>query len=194
MTPQRLSHARRVAASLRGLSLALAAAGLLTSGACARAPAPDCALPAGVEPIRGARSAGCLVVVDGAMMAVRLNDPGHKRHGRLAPPGGSVEAGEAAQCTAVRETWEEAGVHVRPGRLLHRFENGFHLFRCTPTSEADLARARDRSVPEEFADEVSEKVLFEPAERRVRHTGQVEAWAYDSNSVISARWSEFAAD
>ena len=51
-------------------------------------------------------------------------------NGSYSFPGGTADAGESAQCTAHRETLEEAGVDVRVGGLKYQFDNGFYLFNC----------------------------------------------------------------
>lgn len=53
-----------------------------------------------------------------------------QRNGLFSFPGGTADFGETAQCTAHRETMEEAGIRVRVGSLKHRFDNGFYLFNC----------------------------------------------------------------
>ncbi len=57
-------------------------------------------------------------------------------------PGGKVEKGETAQRCAERETWEEARMPVRAGRVLHRssFERDgcrymLEFIQCTPLSD-----------------------------------------------------------
>lgn len=69
-------------------------------------------------------NAGCFVARDGKLLVAQQHT------GLWNLPGGTAEAGEAAQCTAERETWEETGVRVEAGELLRVFDNGFHLFRC----------------------------------------------------------------
>ncbi len=71
-----------------------------------------------------APSAGCFSVIDGELLLVQgLN-------GRISLPGGLSKRGESAQCTAFRETWEETGLQLHPGKLLQVFNTGFHLYRC----------------------------------------------------------------
>lgn len=99
-----------------------AAAALLALQGCTAAP------PCEVEPDRVSHAignAGCLVVHDGRMLVVR-----DRRSGRLGLPAGAREPGEAAQCTAARETWEETGFRVRVGGELARFGRDFFLYRC----------------------------------------------------------------
>ena len=71
-----------------------------------------------------APSAGCLVVIHGKVLVVDSN------MGGLTPPGGKVLSGESAQCAAHRETYEETGLDLTPGELLHVFDTGFHLYHC----------------------------------------------------------------
>lgn len=69
-------------------------------------------------------NAGCWVVKGNTLLLVK------QRTGKYSFPGGTAESGERAQCTAHRETWEEAGIDVRVGGLKHQFDNGFYLFNC----------------------------------------------------------------
>jgi len=69
-------------------------------------------------------NAGCWIVEEGKLLLVK------QRNGLFSYPGGTAQSGESAQCTAHRETWEEAGIAVSVGTLKHRFENGFYLFHC----------------------------------------------------------------
>ena len=83
-----------------------------------------------------APSAGCLVVDRGDVLLVKIMG------GTYGPPGGSVDAGESAQCAAERETYEETGVIAHAGELAKRFDNGFHLYWCESVSgrEIDITR------------------------------------------------------
>jgi len=99
---------------------------LLTTPAC-RAKLPPCPV---VEAPQRALSAGCLTLVHGQLLVVE------GWNGRVSPPGGTVEAGESAQCAAHRETWEETGLDVRPAGLLHTFATGFNLYRCDLYSDS----------------------------------------------------------
>ena len=65
-----------------------------------------------------APSAGCLVVDQGDVLLVKIMG------GTYGPPGGSVDAGESAQCAAERETYEETGVIAHASELAKRFDNG----------------------------------------------------------------------
>ncbi len=69
-------------------------------------------------------AAGCLAVVHGKVLVV------DSRTGGLTPPGGKSKEGESAQCTAHRETLEETGLSLTPGKLLSVFDTGFHLYAC----------------------------------------------------------------
>jgi 8-oxo-dGTP pyrophosphatase MutT (NUDIX family) len=89
---------------------------------------PACSDQAPTCPFAGipddAPSAGCFAASpQGLLMVQGLN-------GKISLPGGSSEPGESAQCTAFRETWEETGLRLQPGRLLRVFSTGFHLYRC----------------------------------------------------------------
>ncbi len=71
-----------------------------------------------------APSAGCFSVIDQRLLVVQ----GLK--GDISPPGGNSNSDEIAQCTAVRETWEETGLTLKPGRRLATLATGFHLYEC----------------------------------------------------------------
>ena len=71
-----------------------------------------------------APSAGCFSVIDLRLLVVQ------GLGGDISPPGGSSNSNEAAQCTAVRETWEETGLILKPGRRLATLATGFHLYEC----------------------------------------------------------------
>ncbi len=62
-------------------------------------------------------SAGAVVIDHGKLLLVRH---GAARHGQdfLVPPGGGVEGDESIPQAAARETREETGLDVRPGKLL----------------------------------------------------------------------------
>ena len=92
---------------------------LLAPVACSKAPPCSYQGHTGVH-----ANAGCLIIHEQRLLVVE------DRQGRYAPPGGSSEAKEMAQCTAERETWEETGLTVRAGDLIQTFDNGFHLFGC----------------------------------------------------------------
>jgi 8-oxo-dGTP diphosphatase len=64
-------------------------------------------------------SVGSLVVV--GIVASHLGVLAGRRRDGQPPwtfPGGKVEQGETPKAAVVREVWEEAGVHVRPGEDL----------------------------------------------------------------------------
>ncbi len=71
-----------------------------------------------------APSAGCFARSTEGLLLVQGLD------GRVSLPGGSSEAGESAQCTAFRETWEETGLYLQVRELRQVFSTGFHLYRC----------------------------------------------------------------
>lgn len=74
-------------------------------------------------------NAGCLALRDGNLLVIEQRD------GRWSVPGGTAEPGEAPRCTAYRETFEETGVPVEVGRLLHTFDNGFQVYHCRPLDD-----------------------------------------------------------
>ena len=99
--------------------------------------APDCRIAAG-KTHAAEGSAGCLIERRRKMLIVR-----HLMSGKLGMPAGFGESGESAQCTAHRETWEEAGVAVQVGELLWEDPaNDFYLFACY------LEGDRDQSGPD----------------------------------------------
>ncbi len=115
----------------RGLLLAAAVSGVLLFAALQPTPPPpDCRVaPQFAETPSG--NAGCLIRVEDRMLMVR-----DRLSGKLGFPAGMARPGEAAQCTAHRETWEEAGLDVEVGRLLRVFDNGFRLYSCSPADPA----------------------------------------------------------
>ena len=77
-----------------------------------------------------APSAGCFSVVEQRLLVVQ------GLAGDISLPGGSSDPGETAQCTAVRETWEETGLTLKPGRRLATFATGFHLYACQRAADS----------------------------------------------------------
>jgi len=69
--------------------------------------------------------------------------------------------GEAAQCTAHRETWEEAGIDAEVGRLVLVFDNGFRLYACLP-ADPSVRPGTEPGVPEWAWTEVSEIDWVDP--------------------------------
>lgn len=88
----------------------------------------DCPRVPGQEDDRRA-NAGCLILQDDRVLLVT-----HRWGGKLGVPGGTRDRDELAQCTAQRETREETGLDVVVGRRLAVMKNGFHLYRCYPSS------------------------------------------------------------
>ena len=96
---------------------------LLVSFLAACEGAPDCTFsPEGDK----AYTAGCLVMHRGELLLVEAMGK------KWGPPGGTVRPGESAQCWAERETWEETNVAVSVDELALAFDNGFHLYWCSP--------------------------------------------------------------
>jgi 8-oxo-dGTP pyrophosphatase MutT (NUDIX family) len=96
-------------------------AGLMLAAGCQVRATPPCP---GFGSEERAPSAGCLALHNGKLLVVQ------DLAGQVSLPGGTSENSESAQCTAFRETWEETGLQLAPGRLLKVFETGFHLYRC----------------------------------------------------------------
>ena len=140
----------------RGLLLAGAMSGVLLFAALKPTPpAPDCRVdPRHAETPHG--NAGCLIRIADRMLMVR-----DRSSGRLGFPAGTGNPGEAAQCTAHRETWEEAGIDVEVGRLVRVFDNGFRLYACQP-SDLAVSPGAAIAVPDWAWSEVSEIGWVDP--------------------------------
>ena len=151
---------------LRRLGILLLA--LIVAGCDVLASAPPC-------PFTGegddALSAGCFAIEDGALLVVK----NHK--GKLSPPGGMSLPGEAAQCTAYRETWEETGLRVETRELLQVFDTGFHLYRCERATDSG-----DIDPPARF--EV-EDAFFLPAEEFHQHEWRFRGQQQDMTEIFS---------
>jgi len=73
-------------------------------------------------------SAGALVVQDGRLLLVHHQEAG--RYDFWVPPGGSLEGEESIFQCAQRETFEETGLSVDPGRIVYIqefIEPGYHF-------------------------------------------------------------------
>jgi 8-oxo-dGTP pyrophosphatase MutT (NUDIX family) len=90
-----------------------------------------------------------------------------RQDGRWSLPGGYVDVGDSPVESAVRETWEEAGVHVRASRLVGIFDRRvrpespphlFHIHKVVFTGELTDPEAEPRA-----GEEVLE-ACFQPAE------------------------------
>ena len=150
-----------------------------------RAVQSDCAVDPTAKAITDAKSAGCLIVIDGALLVTRVAANGGEGSGKVTPPGGSVDSDESARCSAVRQTFEETGLKVKAGKLFGVWRNNFHLFNCQLIDPKDIGHARTRDVPEAVRGDVSEKLLLELPAMRNRRTGNKELWAFPTNVVIS---------
>lgn len=93
---------------------------------------------------------GCFIKLNDRLLVIR-----QRFSGKISLPGGSKETGESVQCTAHRETWEEAGANVLVGSKLHVFNNNFHLFECILTEEAKNLSTNDQT-------EIKEVLWIEP--------------------------------
>lgn len=132
-------------AGLRQITMTLLAIWLSGCG-----PKPEC--PVTEQPLPAA-NAGCLVIHQGRVLMVR------ELSGKISLPGGTSEAGETAQCTAWRETFEETGYRVHVGRRQAVFVNGFNLFRCEP----ETAPTGDTLSPGQVG-EIREVLWLKPAQ------------------------------
>jgi len=104
---------------MQSLKLIWIALPLVFLGSCSRA--PECKFKGEYE---SEANAGCFVVRGNKALFVE------GKNGKLSLPGGTKKSGEAPQCTAERETWEETGMQVISQTKVHSFENGFQLFDC----------------------------------------------------------------
>lgn len=111
---------------------------------------PPCSV---AEGNMAAPSAGCLVVDQGEVLLVKIMG------GTYGPPGGSVDAGESAQCAAERETYEETGVIAHAKDLAISFDNGFHLYWCDSVSGRDIDITRPLEIKD--ADWFSSEAFLE---------------------------------
>ena len=116
-------------------------------------PAPPCTVASGAADGRVGMAAGCFVKQGARLLVVR-----HRYSGKLGVPAGFSDAAESAQCTAHRETWEEAGLVVEVGGLLKKFGNGFLLYRCRTLDAPPL-----REPPARGSMEISAVLWVEPA-------------------------------
>ena len=88
---------------------------------CSCSKAPDCHY---TDAYASEANAGCFIANDNKVLFVE------GRNGKLSLPGGGLSSGEAPQCTAEREAWEETGIEVVAREKIMTFENGFQLFNC----------------------------------------------------------------
>jgi 8-oxo-dGTP diphosphatase len=91
-------------------------------------------------------NAGCLVIHKGLVLAVQM-----KESSKWTLPSGKPIGTETAQETAMRETFEETGLRVAVGKLLHIFYDSrpFYLFEGTLLDESFVPE-----VPLESKDEI----------------------------------------
>lgn len=87
-------------------------------------------------------NAGCLVVHNNKLLIIE------DHYDVLSMPGGGMDQGEAAECTAEREVWEETGIEVKAGKQVIEFENGFKLFACDIV-KADTLDGANRPMKKE---------------------------------------------
>lgn len=87
------------------------------------------------------------------LVRVRRGDPGLGEVWEL--PGGAREEGESSAAAAARETREETGLAVRPGRLVlamcHAYPDrrvALHVHACDPVGDPRTARGRWLTIDE----------------------------------------------
>jgi 8-oxo-dGTP diphosphatase len=127
--------------------------------------APLCQTAPVINDLKG--NAGCWLTKDNRLLMIM------QTNSLYSFPGGTSEFAESAQCTAHRETWEEAGVNVVVGNLKHQFDNGFFLFECT-YDHLNLA-TNDSS-------EVSSVALVDPA------SIPEDKWRFPAQRQLSIEW------
>ncbi len=96
-------------------------------------------------------NAGCLVKVNGLMLAVRT-----VKSGKWDIPSGKPENDETPDQTAVRETFEETGLKVRAEELLENFNGEFYVYRCKIEGQNCLEEKKHLTVPLTATNEISE--------------------------------------
>lgn len=177
--------------SASAVSLCLVATLAILAVGCAKKPVAkpsECSVDPAEKPILDAESAGCILIVDGALLVTRVAGHGKDNSGKVTPPGGTVRDGESARCAAVRQTKEETGLDVKAGTMFAIWRNNFHLFMCQLVDPKDMDKARSPEVPEEIRGDIKEKLLLELPSMKNRKTGSHELWAFPSNVVITADW------
>ena len=144
---------------------------ILTLEGCAK-PSTDCrVLEAEALKVKG--NAGCWVESGDKLLMII------QRNGLYSFPGGTSEPGETAQCTAHRETYEEAGMDVLVGSLKHQFDNGFRLFNCESNGTSEITND---------AVEVRGVVWVKPADI------EREMWRFPSQRSQAIYWLEEASE
>jgi len=111
---------------------------LLLLIACSKkTPAPECKIEI-ANKSNAEGNAGCFIQNNGKLLLIR-----QRFSSKLSFPGGTHERDETAQCTAHRESWEEAGVNVTVGRTLFIHKNKYYLFKCDIPENTDLLTTND---------------------------------------------------
>ena len=116
------------------LLLTFTASILILSGCETTAP-PDCPY---TKDTAASANAGCLITQGDDVLIITM-----RLTGKRSIPGGTTEIGESPRCTAHRETFEETGVEVSVHELLDTFDNGFHVYRCTPVDDNQVPNPQD---------------------------------------------------
>lgn len=81
--------------------------------------------------------------------------------GQYNLPAGTHDSDESAQCTAHRETWEETGINIQVGKLLHVFDNGFRLYSCQPVDHIP-GPGNTLKIPMQGQQEITEALWIKP--------------------------------
>ncbi|MTI14004.1 NUDIX hydrolase [Sansalvadorimonas verongulae] len=119
----------------RKLLLPALLASLLVLSGCEKTPPPDCPYTSDTD---AGANAGCLITRGDDVLIITM-----RLTGKQSIPGGTTDIGESPRCTAHRETFEETGVQVNVHELLDKFDNGFHVYRCTPVDENQVPSPQD---------------------------------------------------
>lgn len=114
-------------------------------------------------PFRPVAAVSAALVREGRLLMVRRRNPPNA--GRLALPGGKVEAGECLQEAVVRELREETGVHATPREVLTAIDVLDHdrEGRLRAHYVVVVIRMAWRGGNEAAADDASELYWMDPA-------------------------------
>lgn len=143
---------------------------------------PNCGYVHYVNPVP---AVGILIEMDGGIVLIRRNNPPHQ--GRWALPSGYIESDESAEDAAVREAFEETGLHVELIELA-----GVNSFPEGPPISGLMVfyRARPLSGDLRGGDDASEAQVFQPEDLPLlpfrTHREAVSQWLSRSQSPHKA--------